>query len=341
MALYSKAQDKQPNQAKNLWCRGAYVDIIVSKLGYNPFTSDKQPFKKCIYSKDRCRGGHSEDQIKLFPVVKKYLETDFSKCNWIELNDLILMTMKRDVPNILLKDCQELAKNFESMDFIKLAQTWRELAIIHRKLKKEENIKPYTLQNIPIFNIDDINKEEFLWSFVKFTKHCESHQLYNSIIAEKKTMSVWDVCLATGINCRAGAHETNEMLCIPDFLNGVCDCLSKEQLQKDILENIEKLETEIKMASVEETSDWVQVKSKKKQENIFVTGLKMRLSQYEKQYNDLIKSKLIHYTKSGMVPFNIQVKERKKVEQKASWDRDISDVVLVKPVIKIGKLKKN
>ena len=85
--------------------------------------------------------------------------SDFVKfvtfCKEKKIYDLILAVMRKDVPKILLKECQELAKNFECMNFIKLAQTWRELAIIHRKLKKEENIKPYTLQNIPIFNIDD------------------------------------------------------------------------------------------------------------------------------------------------------------------------------------------
>ena len=338
MASYSRAQ-YNPN-VKNLWCRGAYVDSLVERLGFNPFVSDKQPFKKCVYSKEKCRGGHSIDQIKLFPAIKKYIETDYSKCNWIELYDLILAVMRRDVPKILLKECQELAKNFESMNFIKLAQTWRELAIIHRKLKKEENIKPYTLQNIPIFTADD--KDEFLWSFVKATKFCESHQMLNSIIAQKKTMSVWDICLATGINCRAGGHENNEMMCVPNFLTGICDCITKEKFElakKDIIENIEKLEIEIKTVLSEEKSEWVQVKSKKN--NIYLTGLKMRLSQHQKQYDDLIISRLIHYTESGMVPFDIQFKEYQKKHEKAGWDRDISQVVQVKPVIKIGKLKKN
>ena len=349
MASYSKSQYKQPiSQAKNLWCRGAYFDYMTEKLGFNPFVSDKQPFKKCIYSKDRCRGGHSVDQIKLFPVIKKYLETDYSKVNWIELYELVLGVMKRDVPKVLVKEYQDLAKNYETMDFIKLTQVWRQVAIFHRKLKKEENTSPYTLQNMPQFNLDDTDKDEFLWTFVKFTKHCETQQLFNTIIVERKTMSIWEVCLATGINCRAGAHETNELLCIPDFLNGVCDCMPKEKFEsvkKDISDNIEKLETEIKAIYLEEESgkdEWVQVKAKKKNnfENVLLAGIKLKIQQYQKQYDDLIKSRLIHYTENGLIPFNIQFKEYQKKNVKIGWDRDIAQVPS-KPVIKITKLKKN
>jgi hypothetical protein len=131
-------------------------------------------------------------------------------------------------------------------------------------------------------------------------------------------------------------------MCVPNFLTGVCDCITKEKFElakKDIIENIEKLEIEIKSVLSEEKSEWVQVKSKKN--NIYLTGLKMRLSQHQKQYDDLIISRAIHYTESGMVPFDIQFKEYQKKHEKAGWDRDISQVVQVKPVIKIGKLKKN
>jgi len=83
--------------------------------------------------------------------------------------------------------------------------------------------------------------EDHAWSFVRLTRLCALNTKFEESIRSGNLITIWDLCLATGLNCKAGVHKKSEMLCHDDFLIGSCTCLSNEQLELMEMELSQKL----------------------------------------------------------------------------------------------------
>ena len=111
-----------------------------------------------------------------------------------------------------------------------------------------------------------------------------------------------EMCVGS-LNCKEGVHTDSELLCIPDFLTGKCDCISKHDYDVKVAElksNITNLEAKLKSSTGE---DGFQTKLSTKQKKKISTDI----SKFKKELNSTVRK--IHLTDDGLVPFNTQMEE--------------------------------
>ena len=183
-------------------CKFTYAKLITDKLKWTPFVGKSgRPLnpRPCEYE---CKCAHSFDKIKLFPSIYQFNSIDKGKYDWVALYVALTKTLKDD-------------RNIKGMNFIQLIQRWKNLATENRKNK---SLNGYFLPN---------DMEDFAWAFERTTHYCPDAMKVNNMIAEKKSgLDLSDLCLATGMNCKHGVTNMNELVCADDFLNGTCSCPS-------------------------------------------------------------------------------------------------------------------
>jgi hypothetical protein len=262
--------------------------------------------------------------------------------------------MEKDIAQLKKEDHKSLIKNLNSMNFIELIQLWREMACYYNKTARElpykkdsggqENVHEcgFTYRDdVPLFKIGD-GLEEHSWAFVRLIRFCDLNKKFEESIKSGNLITIWDLCLATGLNCKGGVHKKSEIVCIDDFLTGKCSCLSVEQLETQEIELSQKLiELSNQLVSLIENKDG---KKNKQKDNRVV--LHQQIISLENQIKDLQSSRSIHYTELGMKPFNQQYEEY-QLEIKKSEDKpkvkkndDIKIGLISGPVIKVTKFGK-
>jgi len=342
--MSTKNDTQEITNTKNLWCRDAYVSFIKRKLGRNPFKEGRGcHIRECTLGTN-CRGAHSADEIRLLPHIFNWEKTDKSTYNFPEVYEEILSIINQQ--KYTLKDTSEFKSRLEKvneLNFIELIQLWRELACHYRKIAKEiprkrdwQSPEPpkthssgYVFSNdVPGFYLTE-KVEDNMWAFERMTRICKTRTAFiNRINKRDSTITIWDVCCGDK-NCKEGFHHNNEHICFDDFLNGKCDCISKEKYDTD-KKQLEDDIADIKNKLAENT-----LKSKRREQLISVLENKqIQLENFDRK---------IHYTEDsnkskGMKPFYIQYaehllkkkedEEKKKEEEenkeKPSWDHSLA-----------------
>jgi hypothetical protein len=202
--------------------------------------------------------------------------------------------------------------------------------------------------------------EDIAWSFERILRYCPMHKKVQDNLDKRQQITVWDLCLATGLNCKDGVHYQDEHLCIDDFLTGICSCQTQERINaREVELQLKKLELITKLTSIIENKDtssttdsWQKSKTKKSKAKDPKEELNKQIHSINQQINSLsTMHRMIHYTEQGMIPFNEQLlkyyKNKKEFVEpiviKASWDHDITKEnasVTITPVIKIKFSKK-
>jgi hypothetical protein len=301
------------------------------------------------------------------------------------------------VSKFISEDSQEeIIYNF--IDAIKL---WRDLSCIYRKIQKEipfkhaghaggntllpsrakhdsntllpsrakhdsnsvqTHLSGYKYSNdVPTFYLNGA-LEDVAWPFERILRDCQTHKKVQENLNKRQQITIWDLCLATGLNCKEGVHHQDERLCTDNFLTGTCSCQTQEsidtrevELQLKKLDLITKLTALVKNKDVSSSSDnWQSSKLKGKKSKALdpKQELEKQIQNVNQQINYLSTlQRMIHYTEQGMTPFNEQLqkyyKDKKEFVEptviKASWDHEITKeiaTVATTPAVKIIKLGK-
>ncbi len=304
---------------KNFWCRDTLWPSMIKSLGFNPF---KEVFgarlRHCTFEKDKCRGAHSLEDITVLPNIEMFNKIDKSKYNWIKLYQSILTVLNDDYKKLKFEEHKKLIDNIKtSNNLIEVVQVWRYLANYYRKLVKnfydvdDDNNPKQTefanIESVPEFNLPK-QYDEFAWCFSRITIECYKQKNVDKVLSsfqvnsnKNDTLTVWDLCLATGINCKDGIHEQKEMLCVDDFLTGTCSCADIfDMKEKELNDMMELMKLEIKK---EELGFTTVVKKSKKH----VKTTKEKVLELSKELETLCNNRKIHYTESDMIPFKTQL----------------------------------
>ena len=337
------------NNSQNLWCRNKYCQHLNTIYGKPIFKETNGCIlKECKSKSSECRGAHDESSIKILPEIYKYNLMKKEKINWVGLYLNILNIIQKEKSKIHNFEYKEKTNDLTKYNFIELIQLWRDLACYYRKISKSlpskldcidsEIIEDYTYkEEVPIFYLSE-NYEDIAWVFVRLTKICHIQQKFNDSINKKVLITIWDVCLANGINCKEGVHNNNELICVDDFLTGRCNCNTNKYINEEII-NLEKQIDDLKQIVLD--TSWTVKKSKNKTKN----DPKSLILLIESKINDLKKSRYIHYTEQGMIPFIKQYEnyiEQQKIEELKNIEQEkFEDVCInIKPVVKLTKFGK-
>jgi hypothetical protein len=339
---------------KNLWCRDTLVQIMIKNLGRNPFLQGKGfSIRECTNG-PTCKGAHNKDEIILFPNYRIWNRVDKSTFNFPDLYFQIINVINIDKFKIkMCEDVKQLKNRIEKiseLNFIEILQLWRDLASYFRKISKtlprkkdwksSSNPQPSAQgylfsEDVPYFGLDD-KIEEHAWSLERISKRCNIVDKNITSINKRELIKIWDICVGDK-NCKEGYHYNNDALCVDDFLTGKCSCtpLKDYELElNNLKEKYDKYELQINDEST---------KPKR------VEQLKILIAEVKTKYNSM--SRKIHYTDSGMKPFDIQLqkykedkiaKEAKALEEeenkiKPSWDHKLQNTN--KPIGKVIKIK--
>lgn len=320
---------------QNFWCRNTYCQHLIFKHGKNIFKETPGCLiKNCRYTSETCRGAHDEKSIKTLSSIYKFNQMKVDSIDWVKLYLEIKNIIDKEKNKLKLIDHKQKTVDTNKYNFIELLQLWRELACYYRKIAKTINIdgepiEGYTNSNsIPQFLLSD-KMEDIAWSFERLFRKCPTQEKFIESISKNIQITVWDVCIATGANCKDGVHSNKELVCKDDFLSGRCSC----QSMKDINDQVSVLNEKLTFLKEQENDTTWKVKSKKKNES------KLLIISLEDQINNLLNSRLIHYTEQGFTPFNEQYNNYLLVEQKIN--EKIDDIEIpIKPVIKLVKFGK-
>lgn len=280
---------------KNLWCRDAMWPEVIKAAKYNPFVQyNGCKLRKCKYNHDECRGAHSFEDIKPYPHIRNFNRLDKNKYAWCNLYFEIISSLKSNLPMVILIEHKNKIAVVLTKNFIEIIQLWREMACYYRKLAKEiprrdsnnsaaatKHPSGYTwFEDVPQFNLDN-NTEDTAWAFERITRFCPIHEKMLLNICNHTTFTVWDLCVASGINCKEGVHYLDEHLCVSDFLTGTCSCPTKESLNEQeiaLLNKSSELVNQLtKIVESKKSNDFTNIKTSKKKTNKKVMTLNKSL----------------------------------------------------------------
>ncbi len=374
----NKHTDTAPRQ--NLFCRDAMWPLIIAELGYNPFKETNGcTLRHCQYEAHSCRGAHTLADLKPLSHIVKYNSINKATYDWVRLYNSIKDSIKADSAKITATEFRPRIEAIDTLNFIDLIQLWRELACHYRKIAKELPKKSIGVvdivqhdhpsgfkfaEDVPNVYLNE-SLEDTAWGFERLTRRCETFGRYESAIESGNKITIWDLCLATGLNCKEGCHYDSEMICPEDFLTGTCSCKSVAQceteeiiLQQQLIAKSAELLALIEAEKKPGDNDgWVShgKKGKGKAKTIDPKDvIKAEIKHIKKQIDELSKSRFIHYTEQGMRPFNTLLEEFNAAEiirvraelirqQELEAERQRAEealcvLAIAEPVKKLGKL---
>jgi hypothetical protein len=346
--VVNDATTTKPTSTKNLWCRDARANNIISILGFNPFHQGKGfHVRKCSYG-DECRGAHCCEEIKTLPHIHHWNRVDKSKYNFPEMFVHIISVINKD--KVKVSSCSpftERLSKISTMNFIEVIQLWHDLSCHYRKISKElpkkrdwkssalpiSHTSGYAFaDDVPGFYLDS-KFEDNAWAFDRMTRFCNTHKMFKEKISKREGVTIWEICLGES-NCKEGIHHEDESICIENFLTGKCSCMTIEDFNRT-KENLEQEITDL--------SELVSSSKPKQRDKINAT-----IASKRSQLSNLQRK--IHYTDSGMKPWDIQwaehlvcvEEEHKKAEEeeskrvKPAWDHSMVKTCEAK----VGKVTK-
>ena len=372
--------------AKNLWCRSMLCmklkEDYIHVHNISPFKETSVRMRLCTYTDGSCRGAHSIEEIRAYPHIYKYNTANKATIPWVQLYLQIVKCIELNASKVLNEIDTTRIANISSLNFIQLSQLWRELACSYRKLAKELPLKAdrvgstveahssgYTYQeDVPQFYIMD-GFEDLAWAFTRLTRMCQTNQTYEHALESGSKVTIYDVCLATGLNCKEGVHKLNEFVCIDDFLTGHCTCQSKEKFEEKeaiyLSRSIELstqlmalIEAEKHASTTKDDDEWEMTIVKRGKKAIVAedpkTKIRLELNRVQKRLEEVQTSRMIHYTEDpiSMIPFEEQhraylmhkeakaIKEREEEAKRTCAHDLVSSTKKIGPVVKLTKLGK-
>jgi hypothetical protein len=204
--------------------------------------------------------------------------------------------------------------------------------------------------------------DEIAMSFERTTHLCYHMIKLNDAVRNRNKIDVNDICLGTGANCKFGVNKTTEMVCTQDFLTGTCSCPTKEYVTtknselKLALEQLNKQLEEVKsieQLDITTTNRYEFTTISKPKNKKAIEKLKFRIQEQHNSATAELKQletcRMIHYTDSGMIPFekqlalynDIKLEEARMLAVKLqSLDDLIKVTQSAKPIVTLGKLGK-
>jgi len=343
------------NNKQNFWCRNKYCQHL-NTVYTKPIFKETNGciLKECKTKSTECRGAHDESSVKILPHIYKFNCMKKDNIDWVKLYLGIFDSIQNDKSKIYDLEHKQRTSDLTKYNFIELIQLWRELSCYYRKIGKSlpnksdlvdsEMVENYKYNDdVPKFNLSD-NIEDIAWSFERLTRLCPIEEKFNNNINNNILITIWDICIATGINCKEGVHKKNEMICTNDFLTGRCNCQSIEQINDQIINYKKQIEV---IKQMTEDTTWIVKKNKKKSDN----DPKLLILSLESNINNLKNSRIIHYTELGMIPFTEQYKnyllaekirkEELKILEQLKLEEERKELeIKFKPVIKLTKFGK-
>lgn len=361
---------------QNLWCRDTYWKYIVDTLGFNPFKETHgSHLRSCRYTAETCRGAHRPQDIKPLPNNNRFSQMNKGKIEWVKIYINVIATLKENLPKIINEEHKRVISNVDNLNFIQAIQLWRDMSCHYRKIAKEIPKKASVVgvipthssgfkyyEDVPGFYLDE-SIEDTAWAFERITRWCPVQQKFEKSVSDRVRVTVWDLCLANGLNCKEGIHKKSELLCVDDFLNGSCSCQTLRELEEEEFKLQTKLiELSTKLLKlVEEESKvvddgWSKPKGKSKPKQTTAdpkVKINEEIKAIQSKIEQLQDGRMIHYSELGLLPFVRQLEEYKLLEEERerkaklekekseAWDHGMVDKKeITKPVVKLVKLGK-
>jgi hypothetical protein len=277
--MSSLAYDSNYNKNKNeRWCFNEYVFHVNSyiKRNYPNNTNNIKNIKKCFHGK-KCWNAHSSSEIKLYPYLVRFNNTDKKNINLYENFIIIKNLLIRNKSKMKLED-KNIISRTDLNDFMKVLELWRNMNSKYSRILQswKPNYEGYKFKH-EIPNLEFKNEEsDIIWGLYKYTRKCEDYEkLKDDII---KNIKLDPACFCRrDLNCKNGCHDLTKLICISDLLTGSCNC--KNRNINSLRKEIEKMKNEDKDIS--------------------------------KKLKELGNCKL-HLTLEGLIPFNISKENSEK-----------------------------
>jgi hypothetical protein len=299
--------DKEDNN-KAIWCR-SYYGMELNKQGYK--INDIYP---CKFG-DSCRGAHYTHEIIEKSHIKKWKKSNKSHIDILDLMDKVIEILEKNkelVQNTKYR-CKLLTINKMRID--ELFIFWYDIFYYHHRISKElptkkawtnPKSKPQPIEgfnykdDVPSFYIEN----DDLWAIERSLHLCEKFKSLDKSIK----ISVKNICIGD-INCKEGAHDINDLICIDNFMNGSCSCVSLEDYNssKDkLLKDIEIINGNLNP----EIDDGFEVIIPKKKKDELTSLLLSK----KRELNEL--KRMMHLTDDGFVPLSVRIEDRNKTNPK-------------------------
>ena len=310
---------------KSIWCR-SYYGMKLNKDGYK--ITEIYP---CKFG-DKCRGAHSCDEVIEKNSIKKWKQCDKSHINILELKEQVIEIIEKNKEMVQNTKYRMKILNINNMRIDELFTFWYEIFYYHHRISKElptkkawtnTKSKPAPIEgynykdDVPNFYIEN----DDLWSIERMMHMCPKF-----ISLDKNVrMSVKNICIGD-INCKEGAHDTNDLICIDNLITGTCSCVSAEmfeQNKKTCIDEINKIDSQLNPDD-DEDGFTVNISKKKKDE------LNSLLLIKKKELNEM--KRMVHLTEKGFVPLNVHIEIKKETNPKPSEEVQVKKTnKIVKP----------
>ncbi len=286
---------------KTIWCR-SYYGMELNKQGYK--ISDIYP---CKFG-ETCRGAHSYDEVIEKNCLKKWKTCDKSHIDILYLMEKVIDILEKNkelVQNTKYR-CKLLTINKMRID--ELFIFWYDIFYYHHRIAKElpskkawtnykskpQPIEGYNFKDdVPSFYIEN----DDLWSIERLLHMCDK---FKSLDKSTK-ISVKNICIGD-INCKEGAHNANDLICIDNLMNGSCSCISIDNYNSSKTKIMKEIELIKNQLNPEEEGFVVNITKKKKDE------LNSLLLTKNKELNNL--TRMIHLTENGFIPLSVRIEHK-------------------------------
>ncbi len=320
MSNYNKEENH-----KTIWCR-SYYGMELNRQGYKILE-----IYPCKFG-TTCRGAHNNSEIIEKSHINKWKKSNKSHINILDLMDKVINILEKNkelVQNTKYR-CKLLTINRMRID--ELFIFWYDIFYYHHRISKElptkkawtnPKSKPLPIEgynfkdDVPDFYIEN----DDLWAIERSLHLCEKFKALDKSVK----ISVKNICIGD-INCKEGAHDINDLICIDNLMNGSCSCISLDDYNTSKL----KISNEIELINNQlkpNTDDGFVLNITKKRKDELNSLLLLK----NNELNDL--KRMMHLTETGFVPLNIRVEEKKQSNPKPVEEIQVKKTARVmKPV---------
>ncbi len=318
--------DKEDNY-KTIWCR-SYYGMELNKLGYK--VSDIYP---CKFS-EKCNGAHSKDEIIEKSHIKKWKLSDKSHINILDLMEKVIEILEKNKEMVQNVKYRTKLLNINKMRIDELFALWYEIFYYYHRISKElptkkawnnPKSKPFPIEgynykdDVPDFYIEN----DDLWAIERMMHLCDK---YKSL--DKSTrVSVKTICIGD-INCKEGAHDINDLICMDDLINGSCSCESADVFNSQktkLMDEIDNIDNQLHPKNTADDGFITNMTKRKKDElgQLLITK-KTQLSNLKRMF---------HLTDKNFIPLSVRI-ENKKITNPVQVEE-----IQVKKTMKVMKPK--
>ena len=316
--------DKDDNN-KTIWCR-SYYGMELNRQGYK--ITDIYPCK----FRESCRGAHTCEEIIEKSHIKKWKKSDKSHIDILDLMEKVLDILEKNkelVQNTKYR-CKLLTIN--KMTINELFIFWYDIFYYHHRIAKDlpakkswsnSKSKPLPIEgynfkdDVPDFYIEN----DDLWAIERSLHLCEKFKSLDKSVK----ISVKNICIGD-INCKEGAHDINDLICMDDFIKGTCSCISIDDYNSHktkILKEIELLNNQLKP----NTDDGFTMNISKKKKDEIASLLLLK----NNELNEL--KRMIHLTEYNFIPLHIRIENKNKTNPKPVEEIKVKKTAkIIKPV---------